>query len=59
MEIELLDHLPVQDRVTRLRRSGIKGADFRSIMVEIGMFMGYEFAKTLKKRQLMLKLHLQ
>jgi uracil phosphoribosyltransferase len=55
MEIELLDHLPVQDRVTRLRRSGIKGADFRRFMMEIGMFMGYEFAKTLKTKTVNVK----
>lgn len=55
MEIELLDHLPVQDRITRLRRSGIKGADFRSLMIEIGMFMGYEFAKTLQKKTVNVK----
>lgn len=49
MEIKLIEHLPVQDRLTKLRRSGIKGSDFRTSMMEIGMFMSYEFAKTLKK----------
>ena len=49
MGIKLLDHLPLQDRVTKLRRSGIQGADFRTLMIEIGMFMSYEFAKTLNK----------
>ena len=49
MEINLIDHLPCQDRLTRLRRSGIKGADFRTFIMELGMFLGYEFGKTLKK----------
>lgn len=55
MEIKLLDHLPIQDRVTRLRRSGIKGSDFRTLMIEIGMFMSYEFAKTLEKEVISIK----
>ena len=55
MGIKLIDHLPVQDRLTKLRRSGIKGSDFRTSMVEIGMFMGYEFAKTLKKEMINVK----
>ncbi|MTK63411.1 MAG: uracil phosphoribosyltransferase [Methanobacterium sp.] len=55
MEINLLDHLPIQDRVTRLRRSGIKGSDFRTFMIEIGMFMSYEFAKTLEKEVISVK----
>lgn len=48
MKINVLDHLPIQDRVTRLRRSGIKGSDFRTLVIELGMFMSYEFAKTLQ-----------
>jgi uracil phosphoribosyltransferase len=55
MEIKLLDHLPIKDRVTRLRRSGIKGSDFRTFMIEIGMFMSYEFAKTLPKEIISVK----
>lgn len=55
MEINLLDHLPLQDRVTKLRRSGIKGSDFRRFMIEIGMFMSYEFAKTLNQEKIIVK----
>lgn len=55
MEINLLDHLPLQDRVTKLRRSGIRGSDFRTLMIEIGMYMSYEFAKTLQKEIISVK----
>lgn len=55
MEINLLDHLPLQDRVTKLRRSGIKGSNFRTLMIEIGMFMGYEFTKTLENEIISVK----
>lgn len=55
MEINILDHLPLQDRVTKLRRSGIRGSHFRNLMIEIGMFMSYEFAKTLQKKAINVK----
>jgi len=55
MEIKLLDHLPIQHRVSKLRRSGIKGSDFRTLMIEIGMYMSYEFAKTLQKENISVK----
>lgn len=55
MHVNLIDHLPVQDRLTRLRRSGIRGSEFRALMEEIGMFMAYEFAKTLNKKIIKVK----
>jgi uracil phosphoribosyltransferase len=50
-----LDHLLIQDRLTMLRRSGISATSFRSIMIEIGRFMSYEFADTLEKEFLTVK----
>ena len=38
-----------------LRRSGISPTSFRSIMIEIGRFMSYEFADTLEKEFLTVK----
>jgi uracil phosphoribosyltransferase len=44
-----LDHLLIQDRLAMLRRSGISATNFRSIMIEIGRYISYEFADTLEK----------
>jgi uracil phosphoribosyltransferase len=55
MSIKLIDHILVQDRLARLRRSGINGSDFRHYMKEIGMFMSYEFAKSLEKENINVK----
>ena len=49
MVLKELDHILIQDRLTMLRRSGISSTSFRSIMIEIGRFMSYEFADTLEK----------
>jgi len=53
--LKKLDHLLIQDRLTMLRRSGISPTSFRSIMIEIGRFMSYEFADTLEKEFLTVK----
>jgi len=53
--LKKLDHLLIQDRLTMLRRSGISHTSFRSIMIEIGRFMSYEFADTLEKEFLTVK----
>lgn len=55
MVLKQVDHLLVQDRLTMIRRSGISGSDFRAGMREIGLFMSYEFADTLKKEYLTVK----
>jgi len=55
MAINLVDHILVQDRLTRLRRSGINSSDFRHYLKEIGMFMSYEFANTLEKEVISVK----
>ena len=55
MVLKKLDHLLIQDRLTMLRRSGISPTSFRSIMIEIGRFMSYEFADTLEKEFLTVK----
>ena len=55
MVLKKLDHLLIQDRLTMLRRSGISPTNFRSIMIEIGRFMSYEFADTLEKEFLTVK----
>ena len=55
MVLKELDHLLIRDRLTMLRRSGISATSFRSIMIEIGRFMSYEFADTLEKEFLTVK----
>ena len=55
MAINLVEHILVQDRLARLRRSGISSSDFRHYLKEIGMFMCYEFANTLEKENILVK----
>ncbi len=55
MVLKHVDHLLVQDRLTRIRRSGISGTHFRAGMIEIGRFISYEFADTLEKEYLSVK----
>jgi uracil phosphoribosyltransferase len=50
--VNVLDHLLIQDRLAMLRRSGISATNFRSIMIEIGRYISYEFANTLEKESI-------
>ena len=48
MVLKVLEHLPLQEMLTKIRRSGINGTHFRAGMIDIGRFISYEFAKTLE-----------
>jgi uracil phosphoribosyltransferase len=53
--LKVLEHLPIQERLTSIRRTGINGTHFRAGMIDIGRFMGYEFAKTLENEPIKVK----
>jgi uracil phosphoribosyltransferase len=55
MTLKHVDHLLVQDQLTKIRRSGISSTDFRAGMIEIGRLMSYFFADTLEKEKLTVK----
>lgn len=55
MVLNVFDHTPLQERLTRIRRSGISGTQFRACMIDIGRFMSYEFAKTLATENVTVK----
>jgi uracil phosphoribosyltransferase len=48
MVLKVLEHLPLQEMLTKIRRSGIDGTHFRAGMIDMGRFISYEFAKTLE-----------
>jgi uracil phosphoribosyltransferase len=53
--IKLVDHLLVQEKLTRIRREGIDGVHFRAGMIEIGRLIGYQFANTLESQPVTVK----
>ena len=55
MVVNELDYLLIQDRLAMLRRSGISATNFRSIMIEIGRYISYEFADTLEKESIIVE----
>ncbi len=59
MVLNVLDHPYLQERFTRIRRSGMSRTHFRADMIDIGRFMSYEFAKTLKTENIMVKTPLE
>jgi uracil phosphoribosyltransferase len=50
--IQIIDHLLVQEKLTRIRREGINGIHFRAGIIEIGRWLAYELANTLEKEDL-------
>jgi len=50
MILNKVDHLLVQDIITKIRGSKINRSNFRANMMELGRFMSYEFADTLEKK---------
>jgi uracil phosphoribosyltransferase len=47
--LKLINHLLVQERLSKIRRKGIDPAHFRTGVMEIGRLMSYDFANTLEK----------
>ena len=46
--IKKVDHLLVQEKLTRIREKGINSVHFRAGMIEIGRLISYKFANTLE-----------
>jgi uracil phosphoribosyltransferase len=53
--LNLLEHPYLQERLTKIRRSGISRTHFRTNMMDIGIFMSYEFAKTLQTENILVE----
>lgn len=47
--IKKIDHLLVQEKLTRIRREGIDSTHFRTGIIDIGRWLAYELANTLDK----------
>lgn len=47
--LKIVDHVLVQENLTRIRDKNIDRIHFRSGIIEIGRLLGYEFANTLEK----------
>jgi len=47
--LKIVDHVLVQENLTRIRDKNIDRVHFRSHIIEIGRLLGYEFANTLDK----------
>lgn len=50
--LRIIDHLLVQEELTKIRKKGIDSAKFRKGIIEIGRLMAYEFANTLEKEDI-------
>lgn len=50
--LKIIDHLLVQEKLTKIRKKGINSAHFRKGIIEIGRLMAYEFANTLEKENI-------
>lgn len=50
--LKIVDHLLVQEKLTKIRKKGISSARFRKGIIEIGRLMSYEFANTLEKEEI-------
>ncbi len=48
--IKKVDHLLVQEKLSRIREKGISSVHFRAGMIEIGRLISYEFANTLETK---------
>ncbi|AEG19034.1 uracil phosphoribosyltransferase [Methanobacterium paludis] len=46
--IKKVDHLLVQEKLTKIREKGINSVHFRAGMIEIGRLISYKFANTLE-----------
>lgn len=53
--LKILKNIVLQDRLTRIRRDGLKSTYFRALMAEIGSLIGYEFASTMDIQSVTLK----
>jgi uracil phosphoribosyltransferase len=53
--IKIIDHLLVQEKLTRIRREGIDGIHFRGGIIEIGRWLAYEVTNTLEKEEISVK----
>jgi uracil phosphoribosyltransferase len=53
--LKILKNIVLQDRLTRIRRDGLKSTHFRALMAEIGSLLGYEFASTMEIESVNLK----
>ncbi len=53
--LKVLKNIVLQDRLTRIRKDGLKSAYFRDLMAEIGSLIGYEFASTMEIQSVTLK----
>lgn len=51
----IINHLLVQEKLTRIRREGIDSVHFRAGMIEIGRLLAYELANTLEKEIITVK----
>ncbi|MCK9150569.1 uracil phosphoribosyltransferase [Methanobacterium alcaliphilum] len=47
--LKIIDHLLVQEELTKIRKKGIASAKFRRGIIEIGRLLAYEFVNTLEK----------
>ena len=52
MILKHVEHLLVQDHISKIRKSGISSKDFRENMMEIGRIMSYILTDTLKKEKI-------
>lgn len=53
--LKIVDHVLVQETLTRIRDKNIDRVHFRSGIIEIGRLFGYEFANTLEKESVTVK----
>jgi uracil phosphoribosyltransferase len=53
--LKIVDHLLVQEKLTKIRKKGINSARFRKGIIEIGRLMSYEFANTLEKENIIVE----
>lgn len=53
--LKIVDHLLVQEKLTKIRKKGINSAHFRKGIIEIGRLMSYEFANTLEKEEVIVE----
>lgn len=53
--LKILRNIVLQDKITRIRKAGIDRTHFRTLMIEIGRIIGYEFAATLDIKSVKVK----
>ncbi|MBM4241708.1 MAG: uracil phosphoribosyltransferase [Euryarchaeota archaeon] len=53
--LKIVDHILVQEKLTKIRKTGIDRVHFRAGIIEIGILLGYKFADTLEKEKIDVK----